>query len=80
MGNPVSSLPADVDSFLQDVAQMFNGINYTDIMKARLSEKQIGNVRKFHGELVTAWNNEEDDKFKERLRRICNIVKLNKEK
>lgn len=31
--NSVSgSLPASIDSFLQDVAQMYGGINYTDIM------------------------------------------------
>lgn len=34
MGNPITStLPSDIDDFLQDVSQIHSGISYGDIMK-----------------------------------------------
>lgn len=51
MGNSLTSLPADVDSFLEDLAQMIevkeDSINYTDIFNfaERADEKDIRKMR-----------------------------------
>lgn len=49
MGNQITdTLPASVDSALMDVAQMFGGINYTDIIKYanKADKKSIAKMRR----------------------------------
>ena len=49
MGNQITdTLPASIDSALMDVAQMFGGINYTDIIKYanKADKKSIAKMRR----------------------------------
>lgn len=60
-GNNVSgNLPPSVDEFLQDVAQMYGGISYTDIMGHHYSDEDIrklNNLRK----RAQMWSDEMDE-------------------
>ena len=78
MGLPVSDhLPQDVDSALQDVAQMFGVISRTDIMETKLSSKQLGNIRKYHEKLCDI-NDQQSDEAMALVKRIGNIVRVNR--
>lgn len=75
-GNNVSSqLPPAIDSFLQDIAQMYETITYADIMKHQYSEedmKKLTNLRRRFRE-EAQYNDEESDAI---MQKIANKVAL----
>ena len=73
-GNNVSSdLPASIDGFLQDVAQMFGTISYSDIIKHKYTSeeiKQLASLRKKF-RLEARYN---DDEAEAKMREIADDV------
>ena len=65
-GNPTSNtLPYSIDEFLQDIAQMYGGISYSDIGRHDYSEddiRKLSNIRRRY----LKWGNEMmEDEFEE---------------
>jgi hypothetical protein len=77
MGNQVSSLPRDVDSLLEDIAQMFGGIDYSDIIdfSNTATTEQINQIRINADELAQFDFDMEDDEAVIYFDNIVNIVK-----
>lgn len=73
MGNPVTNhLPADIDSFLQDVAQMYGTINYTDMYNFKPTKEQIARLRDIH---VGMCNTDEESELTSGASLVSIIVK-----
>lgn len=85
-GNPVSNnLPARVDNFLQDFAQMYGGISYDDIANCTYSKelkKCISDIKVelkgYSGDIYELA--EEDEYFKSLCDNLIKIVKTSKDR
>lgn len=74
--NGVSSkLPADIDMFLQDVAQITNAISYSDIMKFNPSSSDISAIRKQMKSWKEACEYEDEDLMNKVGKQIKLIIK-----
>lgn len=79
-GNNVSSqLPSAIDSFLQDVAQMYGTVTYKDIMKHQYTEEDLKNLRtyrrRFRAEIPYEGEKEADAILKNIAEKVALIVK-----
>ena len=79
-GNNVSSqLTPAIDAFLQDIAQMYETIDYKDIMKHNYSEEDIRKLknlrRKFRAEVPYEGDEEADAILQEIAKKVAKIVK-----
>jgi len=46
MGNPITNhLPLDIDDFLHDIAQIYGGLSYFDIINFRPTKIQVKKLR-----------------------------------
>jgi len=55
MANPVTfHLPGDLDSFLQDVAQMYGGFSYSDMIKFYPTKEQKSQLRELYEQMCDA--------------------------
>ena len=79
-GNNVSSqLPPAIDSFLQDIAQMYETIDYKDIMQHEYSEEDIRKLknlrRRFRAEVPYEGDEEADQIMQDIAEKVAVIVK-----
>lgn len=78
MGNQLSSLPKDVDSFLMDMAQTQEGFDYTDIIDfaAVATSQQIQELRLAASDLADLdFEIDEDPEALNIFQGIVNLVK-----
>lgn len=72
-----------LDAFLQDMAQMFGKITYTDIMNSRPDKKDLGRLNQLRREYNKEAQYESPDNeeiFKQIASEVADIVKRNKKK
>ena len=79
MGNPITStLPGDIDDFLQDVSQIHGGISYGDIMKFGevYTQKDLMKLRHLEKSLLEEFEIHGDNtsKVKKIIKEIKKIV------
>ena len=83
-GNPVSGkIPPALDSFLQDIAQIFGTIDYGDIMEHDYSADDIRKLNNLRRRFITWAQYDEDDeevkaKFDEIANKVAEILKSDK--
>ena len=74
MGNPITNnLPPDIDNFLQDIAQIFGTITYTDVIKysEKATKQSMKQLRYYNIELAgEQWEGPKADKIAERVAEI----------
>lgn len=74
-GNPVSGkLPAKIDSFLQDLAQMHGKFGYGEIMKFEPDEAKIKELNKLYKQYVEAAEVDDEHEMEEIARNVADII------
>ena len=68
--NVSNQLPSSVDSFLQDIAQMYGGITYSDIMDHQYSDDDIRKLKNASSRFRRWAGNMDDEELDQQVQTV----------